>query len=109
MSVLIRGMEMPTSCGACPIGDALFCSLMPGVPALWKEYAIALETNRRHSNCPLVPVPEHGDLIDRQKLNKKKKYCFQTQGGAFPKSEWFIKAEDLFDAPTIIPAEEGEG
>lgn len=55
------------------------------------------------------PVPKHGDLIDRQKLNKKRKYCFQTQGGAFPKSEWFIKAEDLFDAPIVILAsKEGE-
>lgn len=38
--------------------------------------------------------------IDADKLNKKKKYSFQTQGGCFPKSEWFIKADDLFAAPT---------
>ena len=38
--------------------------------------------------------------IDANKLNKKKKYTFQTQGGCFPKSEWFIKADDLFAAPT---------
>lgn len=37
--------------------------------------------------------------IDANKLNKKKKYSFQTQGGCFPKSEWFIKADDLFAAP----------
>ena len=58
MSVLIEGMEMPKSCGDCPIGDSLCCSLMPGVPALWKEYTIAVRTNRRHSDCPLVEVPE---------------------------------------------------
>ena len=38
--------------------------------------------------------------IDADKLNKKKKYSFQTQGLPFPKSEWFIKADDLFSAPT---------
>ena len=38
--------------------------------------------------------------IDANKLNKKKKYSFQTQGGCFPKSEWFIKADDFFAAPT---------
>ena len=38
--------------------------------------------------------------IDANKLNKKKKYSFQTQKGCFPKSEWFIKADDLFAAPT---------
>lgn len=45
---------------------------------------------------------EHGKLIDFNKLNRKKKYCFQTKSGAFPKSEWFIKADDLFSAPIII-------
>lgn len=50
-----------------------------------------------------IPLPKgHGKLIDADKLNRKKKYCFQTQGGAFSKSEWFIKVDDLFSAPTII-------
>ena len=40
-------------------------------------------------------------LIDADKLNKNKKYQFETQGLPFPKSEWFIKADDLFSAPTI--------
>lgn len=40
-------------------------------------------------------------LIDADKLNKKKKYLFQTKGLPFPKSEWFIKVDDLFSAPTI--------
>lgn len=56
-------------------------------------------------------IPEgHGDLIDKNKLSKKKQYLFQTDNGAFPKSEWFIKADDLFSAQTIIPAhKEKEG
>ena len=37
--------------------------------------------------------------INADKLNKKKQYSFQTQFGCFPKSEWFIKAEDFFAAP----------
>ena len=40
-------------------------------------------------------------LIDADALNKKKKYTFQTVGGCFPQNEWFIKAQDLFDAPTV--------
>ena len=52
-----------------------------------------------------TPLPKgHGRLIDADKLNRKKKYCFPTERGAFPKSEWFIKADDLFSAPTIIKA-----
>lgn len=56
-----------------------------------------------------TPLPKgHGRLIDADKLNRKKKYCFQTEHGAFPKSEWFIKADDLFSAKTIIEADKGE-
>ena len=42
-----------------------------------------------------------GRLIDADKLNKKKKYLFNTESGAFPKSEWFIKSNDVFLAPTV--------
>lgn len=55
-----------------------------------------------------VPLPKrHGRLIDADKLNNKKKYQFQTVFGIFPKSEWFIKVDDLRDAPTVIPAHNG--
>jgi hypothetical protein len=43
-------------------------------------------------------------LIDADKLNRKKKYSFQTIGGIFPKNEWFFKVQDLFSAPTIDAA-----
>ena len=57
-----------------------------------------------------TPLPKgHGDLIDKNKLSKKKQYLFKTDNGAFPKSEWFIKADDLFSAPTIIPADTESG
>ena len=37
--------------------------------------------------------------INADKLCKKKKYLFITQTGAFPKSEWFIKLDDVFSTP----------
>ena len=40
-------------------------------------------------------------LIDADKLNKKRKFSFQTIGGCFPKSEWFFKVSDLLSAPTV--------
>lgn len=40
------------------------------------------------------------EYIDRDKLNKKKKYLFQTQGMPFPKSEYFIKVDDFWSIPT---------
>ena len=42
-------------------------------------------------------------LIDANKLNKKKKYQFETRGLPFPKSDWFIRVDDLLSAPTIDP------
>ena len=54
------------------------------------------------SRCPLVPVPDHGDLIDRDKLRKTMfigEQCLYS----------WDEVEDAIDyAPTIIPAEEGE-
>lgn len=95
--IYIKDMEMPTSCGYCPIGSALYCSLMPGVPALVKEYNQALRTNRRHSNCPLVSVSPHGRLIDADALIEtlnNNKIPYNNDVNYF-----------LMNAPTIIPAD----
>ena len=55
MSVLIRGMEMPTSCWDCPCinGENGYCQLR-------KEYVYG-EIPR---SCPIDTVPPHGRLID---------------------------------------------
>ena len=105
MGVYIKGMEMPTSCGCCPIGDALCCPLMPGVPALWEEYDVALRTNRRHENCPLVPVPPHGRLIDADMFNViAYRGIPDGRENTFDDGvEWLANKIDT--APTIIEAE----
>lgn len=71
MDILIRGIKMPTSCADCPIGNVLYCPLMPGVPALWAEYANAVLEERMHSDCPLISIQKHGRLIDADVLCKK--------------------------------------
>lgn len=101
MGVYIPNMEMPTSCADCPIGDSLCCSLMPGVPALWKEYTLAISTNRRHEDCPLVPVPPHGDLIERDAAYDK---IAEQEGGNYVDMD--AVGMGLNETPVIIPAEE---
>ena len=93
MSVYIKGMEMPTSCPCelLGIGYDLYCSFAAGIPARVKEYYECCQNGTKPSWCPLVPVPPHGDLIDRDALPTSR-------------VEW----EDIVNAPTIIPAEEGE-
>lgn len=41
------------------------------------------------------------DFIDRQKLLKKKQYSFQTENGAFPRHDYFIKISDIRSMPTV--------
>lgn len=62
MSVYIKGLEMPKNCVECvfyrktdPIYD--YCCISSAVP---KGYV--------PEDCPLIPVPDHGRLIDADKL-----------------------------------------
>ena len=74
----------------------------------WLKRNITMPTDIEELILNGIPLPRgHGRLIDADKLNQKKKYCFQTEYGVFPKSEWFIKADNLFSAPTIIEADKG--
>lgn len=84
--ILIKGMEMPKSCHECRMyeADIYYCSTADRV------IDIPDSSEGRCAFCPLVPVPPHGDLIDRDALPTSR-------------VEW----EDIVNAPTIIPAEEG--
>ena len=59
-----------------------------------------------YEEAEAVPVPEHGDLIDRNALPWEKQGKMLTDP-----DEWGIDARDIEAAPIIIPAdpaEEGE-
>lgn len=102
MSVLIPGMEMPIDCCDCPMsGDyRMCCSLMPGVPALYAEFTDAIKTNRRHKDCPLVPVPPHGDLIDKDVMCEECRRVAEEYDGIYPDCTYC----PAHLSPTIIPA-----
>ena len=105
MSVLIKGMKMPSFCGTCVFhkgaaGIADFCSL----------------TNRRRfrfknrpKDCPLFEVQPHGRLIDAEAVERdaqKRLLLCNKNDEQFQKPYEVMRAIAL--APTIIPAEEGE-
>lgn len=128
MSVLINGMEMPTSCYECPFLDYeqgfCFASAVK-IESGWFEPVLCPGEIKggRHDECPLVPVPKHGRLIDADALRQSIKesidechkwadevdsgemYARVSQSlGTFVECSLRVKA-----APTIIPAsEEGE-
>ena len=91
MSVYIKGMEMPKTCFLCKLsymtGERLFCYLT-------KEEVLR---GKIAPECPIIPVPDHGRLIDADALDYisvsiDKRGCISK-----------------IDGPTIIPADkEGE-
>ena len=105
MGVYINGMEMPTSCDKCVYSawsnfyQIYVCdAVRKNDPVLFdgkQTKSTAVARSARADNCPLVPVPPHGRLIDLD---------------AIPKEAWRGEKEDLVDelilAPTIIPASE---
>ena len=94
MSVLIKGMEMPPNCCQCPVNMEV-CK---------RGYRYLLEHpelyDKRADDCPLVPVPPHGRLIDADALGDFPYNMDFCDGGEA--DEW------VQSAPTIIPAEEVE-
>lgn len=96
MSVLIRGMEMPKA------GN-------------WKTIRVYYDGTCAEPNwqgdckvmkgCDAVPIPDHGDLIDKNELLKKAEFigdAFTGRGG------YVVWGDDILNAQTVIPAERSE-
>jgi hypothetical protein len=90
MSILIKGMEMPMRCGDCPFyglesaGNGMYYDFCEG-----GKFILCNPDNVIDENCPLVPVPPHGRLIDADDVNNH-----------------ILGYVDLRDCPTIIEVEE---
>lgn len=106
MSILIKGAMPPSGCAFCHFNVDSKCALIPGC-----NYD---ETNgwQRRDDCPLVELPAHGDLIDRE-------YAIASACSgiirALPTTEdgedW-IRVEEvrqsLKSVPAVIPAERSD-
>ena len=105
MSVLIKGLIMPSCCDGCTFSDwsnlhqTASCKLHDYDPCFAdhsREY-----TDKRADFCPLVEIPEpHGRLIDADALLKK------TINN--PLHAPYIVEKDIRDMPTVIEAERSE-
>ena len=97
--ILIR-MEMPRNCFECPLftncdaceGHECGCGLLGGI-----GYEEDISEDRRRDDCPLVELPEHGDLIDRSKLPF---VC----GGTTPMEMDYVRRYVVDGMPVVIPA-----
>lgn len=62
MSVLIKGMNIPPSCFDCDMLE------LSGPVMCEHAYDTKNSIWGRALNCPLIEIPDHGDLIDRDAL-----------------------------------------
>jgi hypothetical protein len=95
--IYIKGMEMPKNCCICPFSSHDMCLLCKRDAEDWFE--------NRPEYCPLVEVPDHGDLIDRDDLIERIDLFIDDYAGVANMGVW---AKDVVDAPAIIPAERRE-
>ena len=101
MSILINSMEMPRKCSDCPVLVYGRCLVNDD-----KDVSDAASNAVQDRDCPLVPVPPHGDLINRDALCGR----LEKAGKIKPHLESGLNVAISFalTAPTIIPAEECE-
>lgn len=94
MSVYIPGISKPISCYDCPCanGDRMRCQVAK------RDFGFFEDT--RPDWCPLIPIPEHGDLIDKQ-------YAYQnTMMLGEHTRKIILKQINLL--PVLIPADKEE-
>ena len=107
--ILINGMKMPKNCAECPM-EHYECWMLDDFVT---DY---FEGDKRHPDCPLIELPDHGRLIDADALHKlfedQWHYLQVLDWNENPTAEatqsginWCINTMHD-DAPTIIPAEE---
>lgn len=97
MSVIVKNMEMPKNCRTCPM-------LFDGHNYRWcnitgESLGIEETDNGRDEHCPLIELPPHSDLVDRNKLLAE--YDRQHEGEAG-------KARKIMEQAKAVIETEGE-
>lgn len=116
MSVLIKGIKMPTCCEECAfvrtVGlDRWKCELSGCDFNSWDVgWADGTENKYiRHSSCPLIEIPTpHGRLIDSDALLQAiiKRLGIRSREHFTPQKSFVCSMID--NSPIVIEAEEGE-
>ena len=114
MSVYIKGMEMPVTCCHCAFMyfDPDATNSNNGNPGsyLCPFTKAEIWNTQRDPDCPLVPVPDHGRLIDAGKAYED---AITQVSLAFVSSNKeqaaMAVANIIWNAPTIIPADKEAG
>ena len=106
MSILIKGMRMPENCIKCPMQFGGMCYVMPAEVDEIRVAPTVEEALKQGKPdwCPLVEIPEHGRLIDLDKLLRD-----ATRYVSYPPHyEQMLARSEVEHAPTVIEAEGSE-
>ena len=98
MGVYIN-MEMPESCIKCKLCVSYKC--VPTGEIRWSDEFDY--DSKRFENCPLIPIPSHGRLIDADAL------AISTAVPLDGKPYQYVHIDNIKKAPTVIPIEEKGG
>lgn len=98
MSVYIKSMALPDRCFSCPLCDTDCCGISRGSYIEYRDVDVDVALNSRPDWCPLIPVPDHGRLIDADSLGFVLMDCENAD-----QALWRVD-----EAPTIIPASKEE-
>ena len=104
MSILIN-IEMPTRCAECRLSTVHSFNDRPLCDVLVEYMSYGEWEAKRLDNCPLVHVPEHGRLIDADKIGLTDFEIILCQKGNPFKNALEMLLEKIENAPTIIPAD----
>ena len=109
MSILIKGMEMPTCCCWCQFCRKTYTEWgsIYSADCIIKKMPIKFsELDLRDGLCPLAEVPPHGRLIDADVLISQYKGNIWTAKTDYAEGLRDVVA-DIKAAHTVIPADNG--
>ena len=95
--VYIRGVEMPESCAEC---------LNIGWQYVFECNLDDVDSGARLGSCPLIPVPDHGRLIEEDAAYDKIAEEAGEEAGNYVDMD--VVGRGLENTPTIIPADKEE-
>jgi len=128
MSIYIRDLDAPKECNACDytaynVRNGMSYCRITGT-TLARDFEV-IDDGFKPEDCPIVQVPPHGDLIDRNKLYEKTAeweaqalHMVEVTMNDEDTTEWkrwsTVLTErsafkyDVADAPTVIPKSGGK-
>ena len=110
MSVYIPGIDMPKSCNECRFFVDAWCYALEVDD--WRNAYNKPQEGKRLDGCPLIPVPDHGRLIDADAFKKRMMQgAIDAREDALTDEIWLRILDaakslclDIDEQPTIIPA-----